>query len=101
MSSLKARQEDSATTPQRQLHLDKRIEQILAAMAADASGDDLLTTAQEAAWLGVSKEWLEVGRAKGYGPKFVRLGEKLIRYKRSDTLKFLQGRLRVHSGHKG
>ena len=42
--------------------------------------------------VGVSTQWLEIGRSKGYGPEFVRLGPKLIRYTRGNVRKYLKAR---------
>jgi hypothetical protein len=72
-------------------HLDKRAGDLIAAGGGDT--DDLLTTKQVATWLGVSVQWLEIGRSKGYGPPFVRLAKKRgVRYKRSTVLKWLAER---------
>lgn len=78
----------------RRHHLDRRIEQI-AALAADKSDDDLITTRELAAWLGVSVLWVELGRSKKYGPPFVKLGPRMIRYVRGDVRRWLQSRIRT------
>lgn len=86
--------------PLRTFHLDRRAEQIL---AADPPGighnkppadDDLLTSEQVALWFGVSTQWLEVGRCKGYGPKVTRLGTRVIRYTLGDVRAWLRQRIR-------
>jgi hypothetical protein len=51
--------------------------------------DDLLTTKQVAAWLGVSYQWLEAGRTRGYGPRFFRHSYKHVRYRRADVLAYI------------
>jgi hypothetical protein len=76
-------------------HLDRRADEIAAAGAGNA--DDLFTTAAVADWLGVSVQWLEIGRSSGrkgkpYGPCFVRLSPRRIRYRRSDVLAWLASR---------
>ena len=76
------------------LHLDKRAPAIIAA-AATGGDDDLLTTREQALWLGVSLQWLENGRTQGYGPPFTVLGPRLVRYRRGDTRKFLKERTLV------
>ena len=58
--------------------------------APDGHPDDLLTTKQVAAWLGVSYQWLEVGRTRGYGPRFFRLSYKHLRYRRADVLAYIE-----------
>ena len=79
-----------ATTRPRKHHLDRRAS-MLAEIGAGAP-DDLLTTRDVAEWLGVSVQFLEIGRHRGYGPKFVRIGPARIRYRRSDVLAWLEDR---------
>jgi predicted DNA-binding transcriptional regulator AlpA len=71
-------------------NIDKRAARILD--EPDGDGDDLLTTSAVAEWLEVSPQWLEVGRAKGYGPKFTKLSTRLTRYRRADILEWLKSR---------
>jgi predicted DNA-binding transcriptional regulator AlpA len=71
-------------------HLDQRADRIAGEdVGAD---DDLLTTRQVADWLGVSTQWVEIGRSKNYGPPFKRLTARSIRYLRDDVLKWLKTR---------
>jgi len=89
----------------RRFLLDRRAKQILDAEPPGPPGtghnnpppepDDLLNTAQAATWLGVSVQFLEAGRAKGYGPEFVRLGPKCVRYTRQAIRKFLRERAKI------
>jgi predicted DNA-binding transcriptional regulator AlpA len=74
-------------------HLDRWA----SALAEHGRGDpdDLLTTPALAEWLQVSSEWLEIGRSRGYGPKFIRLSPSRVRYRRSDVLEWLAERTRV------
>jgi predicted DNA-binding transcriptional regulator AlpA len=76
--------------PPRRFHLDKRAADIAAEGAGDP--DDLLNTAEVAGWLGVSTQFLEIGRTRGYGPKFVKLSPRRVRYRRSSVLEFLNQR---------
>lgn len=78
-------------TPQRH-HLDRRA----ARLAADDTGDDedLLSTRETADILAVSEPWLEIGRSRGYGPPFVRLSPRRVRYQRGALREWL--RARVH-----
>jgi hypothetical protein len=71
-------------------HIDKRAARLLT--ENDGDEDDLLSTAVTAEWLGVSPQWLELGRMRNYGPVFTRLSSRVIRYKRSDILKWLRTR---------
>jgi hypothetical protein len=71
-------------------HLDNRLDELIAAGAGDP--DDLMTISEVAAWLRVSLIWLHIGRMKGYGPPFVRIAPRHIRYKRSDVLAWLKAR---------
>jgi predicted DNA-binding transcriptional regulator AlpA len=48
---------------------------------------EYLNTKQAAAYLGVSRQWLEIGRTKGYGPPFIKAGDGgggIVRYMRSE-----------------
>ena len=72
-------------------HLDRRAAEI-AEKGRQGDPNDLLTTEETAAWLGVSRQWLEIGRSKKYGPAYVRVGPRHIRYKRSQVIRFLEDR---------
>jgi hypothetical protein len=63
------------------------------AIAQEPPGDDdtLLTTAAVADWFGVSTQWLELGRCKGYGPAYVKVG-RLVRYRKGDGIAYLKQR---------
>lgn len=74
----------------RRLHIDKRTAQLVA--QANGDGDDLLNTTELAEWLGVSTQFLEIGRHQGYGPPFIRLTPKIVRYRRDDVLDWLRER---------
>lgn len=76
----------------KKFHIDKRAAAIAAAAATGDNDDDLLTTREMAAWLQVSEQWLEIGRHRGYGPKFERLSQKLIRYRRGNAREWLNER---------
>jgi hypothetical protein len=76
----------------KKLHIDKRAADLLATTAAGEDGDDLLSTAAVAAWLGVSTVFLISGRTRGYGPKFTRVSPTVIRYRRSEVIKWLESR---------
>jgi predicted DNA-binding transcriptional regulator AlpA len=80
---------DSDACPQRH-HLDRRAS-MLAELGAGPP-NDLLPTRAVADWLGVSVQFLEIGRHRGYGPKFVRIGPARIRYRRADVLTWLDER---------
>jgi predicted DNA-binding transcriptional regulator AlpA len=71
-------------------HLDRRADQFAASDTGQP--DDLLSTKQVADWLGVSTQWLEIGRSKNYGPPFVRISARVIRYRRGDVREWLTGR---------
>lgn len=75
-------------SPQRH-HLDRRACK-LAALPGD--DDDLLSTKETAGWLDTSEQWLEIGRSKGYGPPYVRLSPRRIRYRRGTVKVWLQER---------
>jgi predicted DNA-binding transcriptional regulator AlpA len=72
-------------------HLDRRAAE-LAEDGNTGTPDDLLTTAGVAEWLGLSTQWLEIGRSRGYGPRFVRLSTRRVRYRRDDVFAWLKER---------
>jgi hypothetical protein len=71
-------------------HLDKRATDLIATSAGDP--DDLLDTKQVAAWFGVSVQFLETGRHRGYGPPFLKLTPRMVRYSRQSVLQWLATR---------
>jgi predicted DNA-binding transcriptional regulator AlpA len=73
-------------------HLDRRAKDLIEAAAGEGPPDDLLTTAGVSAWLGISVQWLDIGRCRGYGPAFVRLSPRRIRYRRADVIAWLSER---------
>jgi len=71
-------------------HIDKRAAAIA---AVDIGADDeLLTTLAVANWLGVSAQWLEIGRHRGYGPRYNKISPRCIRYRRADVVEWLKAR---------
>jgi predicted DNA-binding transcriptional regulator AlpA len=72
-------------------YLDRRAAD-LAEEGRGKNSDDLLTTPAVADWLRISPAWLEIGRSKGYGPRFVRLSPRRVRYHRADVLAWLAER---------
>jgi predicted DNA-binding transcriptional regulator AlpA len=76
-------------TSPKQFHIDKRASAIA---AVEGDDDELLSTNQVALWLGVSVQWVEIGRHRGYGPSFERLGARCIRYRRGNVRKWLDER---------
>jgi predicted DNA-binding transcriptional regulator AlpA len=74
----------------RRFHLDKRAHSL--AEQGPGGGDDLLDSKQLADWIGTSTQWLELGRKKNYGPRFLRLGPRAIRYRRDDVWRWLNER---------
>jgi predicted DNA-binding transcriptional regulator AlpA len=75
-------------------HIDRRADQ-LAKEPGDP--DDLLSTAQLSVWIGLSMQWIEIGRIRGYGPKFRKLGARMVRYKRSDVIRWLNQRVHART----
>ncbi len=56
--------------------------------------EGLLDDKLAAAWLGISPGTLRNMRCKGVGPRFVKLGEKLVRYRQQDLQAFADSQLR-------
>ena len=69
---------DSTPTVPVRHHLDKRAADLAAQGVGDP--DDLLSTSDLAEWLGVSIQWVEIGRSKGWSPPFIKLSPRRIRY---------------------
>lgn len=61
----------------------------IAARLGGGENEIALTTAEVAAALRTSKTWLEILRGKGGGPKFLKLGPSIVRYRRTDILDWL------------
>jgi len=78
-------------------HLDRRAAELAAEGAEAGEPDQLLTTSDVAEWLGISTQWLEIGRGKNYGPKFVVLSTRRVRYRRTDVLAWLTERTHSHT----
>src|SRR5271169_5750893 len=78
------------TPPPLRHHLDRRAGDI--AEVGDGDADDLLNTTALAEWLGVSVQWCEIGRHRGYGPPFLKVGTRRIRYRRGDVRAWLAER---------
>jgi hypothetical protein len=69
-------------------HIDRRAGRLI----EPGADDELLTTVAVADWLGVSCQWLELGRSTNYGPPYKRISEKIIRYRRGDVNAWLESR---------
>jgi hypothetical protein len=68
--------------------IDKRADTLIAALP---DGDDLLSTPQLAEQLGVSVQFLTIGRCRNWGPKYLKLGQR-VRYHPDDVRDWLQER---------
>jgi hypothetical protein len=76
-------------------HFDRRADE-LADKAAQGDPDELLSTSQLSELMKVSCAWLEIGRSRGYGPPFVQLAPRVIRYRRDDLRCWFADRLKQH-----
>ena len=80
-------------TDYRRFNFDVRTGQILAVLQSAAIADDqLITSKQLAALLGVSLQWVEITRHRGEGPKSVKLSVRCIRYRMIDVIAWLRER---------
>lgn len=57
--------------------------------AAILNADDLLNETEAAKALGVRRQTLSNWRWRGIGPRFHKVGQKLVRYRRADLLTFV------------
>jgi predicted DNA-binding transcriptional regulator AlpA len=74
-------------------HLDRRAADLAAQLlTGTADPDQLLDTKQTAKLLGLSDQWVEIGRHRGYGPRYIKLSSRRIRYRRQDIIAWLDER---------
>lgn len=59
-------------------------------MVDGLTNDSLMTTEEVAKYLNVSMNTLSTWRAKGGGPRSVKLGEKAVRYRKADVDDFIK-----------
>jgi hypothetical protein len=81
-------------------HIDSRAGELLHLLADDLKDDTLLDTRECANWLGVSRQFLELGRMNGSGPPCTVLSPKVIRYRRNTVLRWLIERERDYAKRK-
>jgi hypothetical protein len=70
-------------------HLDKRADLITASPGND---EEMIDTRELANWLRVSIQWLEIGRMRGYGPAFIKIAPRCIRYRKDAVRTWLEER---------
>src|SRR5262249_33625311 len=68
----------------------KRADLLLSDAMADGPPHGLMTEREGAAWVRCSTQLLAKKRKNGTGPRFECHGPRMIRYQRSDCLKYLQ-----------
>jgi len=72
-------------------HIDRRAEKVAAEIAEGGDTDQLLSTSELAQLLGVSAQFLEIGRIRRYGPEFV-VSPRRIKYRRAAVVQWLRER---------
>jgi predicted DNA-binding transcriptional regulator AlpA len=84
------------TSPLLSLHIDRRAHRLV---DIDLHPDATLSTKEVAEWLGVSQQFLEIARhkGKGHGPKYVRVSDRMIRYRVSDVIAWLKERTHAYT----
>jgi hypothetical protein len=87
----------SIVTVPRNHHLD-RFALDLAYGVAVGDPDELLTTKLVAGLIHVSVQWMEIARCAGYGPPYVRLSPRVVRYRRKDLVDWLRSRAAIATG---
>jgi predicted DNA-binding transcriptional regulator AlpA len=74
----------------KRFHIDRRAAAV--AVMIDGAPDALLDTHEIAKWLGYSEAWIEIGRHRGYGPPFIKVSARRIRYRVRDVVHWLEER---------
>lgn len=82
----------SELSPSFHHRIDHKADEIAARVSAAGNPDDLLRVGQVADLLGKSEGWLNIGRSKGYGPRFCKIGNS-VRYRRDAVVAWLNERL--------
>jgi predicted DNA-binding transcriptional regulator AlpA len=59
-----------------------------------------LDTKQAASYLGLSRQYLEIGRHKDIGPRYVKLAHA-VRYRIDDLDEYMESHFRRHTGEVG
>ena len=72
-------------------HIDRRAQRLAAEI--DGHDDTLVSTRELAEHLGISTQFLEIARHRGYGPAFARLSPRRIRYRLGDVRAWLRSRM--------
>lgn len=62
----------------------------------DMPADQLLDRDAAAAFLNVTRRWLEIGAVRGYGPAYIKLGRQ-VRYQVGDLRAFIETQRVAHS----
>lgn len=70
-------------------------------LAPQASVPNLLNEAQAATYLGISPKTLQQWRWRGDGTPFIKLGGKMIRYRKSDLDQFIANGFRRSTSDRG
>jgi predicted DNA-binding transcriptional regulator AlpA len=81
----------------KRFHFDRRAGRIADEIEGKGKPDDLLTQFEIADCLDVCRQWMWTSRAKDNGPPFVRPFPEVVRYRRSDVVKWLRARARAHA----
>jgi hypothetical protein len=81
-------------------HLDPKARELLDRLADDLEDDALMDTRETASWLGVSRQFLELGRMQGYGPPATVLAPKVVRYRKNAVMRWLIERERDYAKRK-
>jgi predicted DNA-binding transcriptional regulator AlpA len=91
MAALLAKTAKPVAEPPRSFHIDRFAGEV-ARCIAEGDADELLTVKVVMAIAHVSEQTLDIWRRKGIGPAWVRLGPRLIRYRRGDLVEWLRSR---------
>jgi hypothetical protein len=91
-----ARPEKKKESGQR-FHLDRRAGRLADDIEGKGKSDDLLTQDELADSLDVSEQWVWTSRVKNNGPPCFQPYPEVVRYRRSEVVKWLRARARLHA----
>jgi hypothetical protein len=82
---------ETSVSNRKTLHLDKRAHKIVEE-GEEHPDDELLDDRLLAEWFGVSDQWPTQARIGGFGPPYIVLGPRNLKYRRDKVQEWLRSR---------